>query len=238
MLRMQSIQVCCINSGSSHLHSDNICRYAPYKQPATHTPPSRTTPVHYLAQVDHWFSSHPLSKLLLLLVLTVSLITLGGLSLFAASDHSLYDATWAAVAGAGLNWSFWDGAGAAAATDHQHLCGIMAGIMPFKHLLRMSVRLLTCIQASKQAAKTWLLCCPLPFGPSPFDSHALLVATLDASRMCYMLRAAHAFWPLVPVSYAGDHLMVRVVSLLISVGGMLITALLLGIVSGGTLAAC
>ncbi|KAK9820268.1 hypothetical protein WJX72_008313 [[Myrmecia] bisecta] len=60
-------------------------------------------------RVDAWFSTNAYAKILSLLYLTLALIYLGGLGLYAASGVSLHDAFWQAVAGAGIDWTFADG---------------------------------------------------------------------------------------------------------------------------------
>ena len=45
-------------------------------------------------KIDVWFSTNPYSKTLSLLYLTLALVYLGGLGIYAVSGESVYDAFW------------------------------------------------------------------------------------------------------------------------------------------------
>lgn len=156
-------------------------------------------------KVDVWFSSHPFSKLILLLVLTLSLIILGGISLFLVSGHDLYNSVWAAVAGAGE---------------------VQPGSRQLRHS-RVRGGADHSLHVGRMQGMAWSSFKALHHG-----GHGVHVAWLPMIAVPHdNYRSAGLDWTFF--EHAQHQIAVRLVSLMISIGGMLITALLLGIVSGG-----
>ncbi|CAL5222099.1 g4408 [Coccomyxa viridis] len=56
--------------------------------------------------LELWFSDNSFSKVLSLLYLTLALVWIGGLGIFAVTGESLYDAFWQAIHGVGIDWTF------------------------------------------------------------------------------------------------------------------------------------
>ncbi|KAK9813412.1 hypothetical protein WJX73_006994 [Symbiochloris irregularis] len=69
---------------------------------------AQTSPLskHVAYKLDYWFSRNPWAKALSLIYVTVALIYVGGLGLYAASGQPLHEAFWEAIAGAGFDWKF------------------------------------------------------------------------------------------------------------------------------------
>lgn len=141
-------------------------------------------------RLDIWVTNSPYSKPLLLLYLTLCLIFGAWIALYVVGDATAYDSFWAAVAGAGLDWTFSDSA--LPDTGPYEACNASAADASHGHG-----------GASMQGAK--------------------------APQTCGMAEVPHSLDPVMsPLMRAT---LVRVVGLLVSIGGMLVTALLLGIVS-------
>lgn len=65
-------------------------------------PPSKV--VAY--RVDYWFSTNKNSKAIALMTVTLLLVCIGGLAIYAVSETPLYNAIWEALAGVGIDWTF------------------------------------------------------------------------------------------------------------------------------------
>ncbi|BDA49994.1 Ion channel DMI1 [Coccomyxa sp. Obi] len=65
-----------------------------------------TTSKFLAYHLEVWFSNNRFSKVLSLLYLTIGLVWLGGLGIFAVTGESLYDAFWQAIHGVGIDWTF------------------------------------------------------------------------------------------------------------------------------------
>ncbi|KAK9903321.1 hypothetical protein WJX75_002746 [Coccomyxa subellipsoidea] len=65
-----------------------------------------TTSKFMAYHLEVWFSNNRFSKVLSLLYLTIGLVWLGGLGIFAVTGESLYDAFWQAIHGVGIDWTF------------------------------------------------------------------------------------------------------------------------------------
>lgn len=62
-------------------------------------------------RIDCWLSTQRYSKAISLFFLTLVLVILGGLAIFAVTGTNLYDSLWGALAGVGIDWTFAEYAG-------------------------------------------------------------------------------------------------------------------------------
>lgn len=74
-----------------------------------------------LYRLDNWLSTNPYSKMVALLYLSILIVVVGAILLFAVSDTAPHDALWESLAGVGVEWSF---ASASARLDPRGFRGV------------------------------------------------------------------------------------------------------------------